>query len=159
MQLHKRYHTYIECIPISEKQGAFQVPGYFKKAMLEQGSEWNQNPKLIQLSETRTIRHAIPKGFAYFHVDFGSIVTSQTISTTLSTSEFYPPPKEQTKTVGYAHTIENERKFPRCFAHEILGSMLDVHPGEWLKPKFQPRSKQIEQTQKFIGQWKEYLKQ
>lgn len=66
---------------------------YLQKAINESEGEWSDNRKLLELNASNgDIRRALPKGFAYFAIDFG----------------LQP---------GYAHIIEDEQRFPRNFAH------------------------------------------
>jgi len=44
--LKKQKHTFIECIPLSRNMG-MEAPLYFKKAILESESEWQQHKKII----------------------------------------------------------------------------------------------------------------
>ena len=61
----------------------------WQKAIDESEQEWAQNTKLVDLSK-KNIRHAVPKGFPYFAVDFGM-------------------------QGGFAHVIEEEASFPHYF--------------------------------------------
>uniref|UniRef100_A0A8D0H720 CWF19-like protein 2 n=1 Tax=Sphenodon punctatus TaxID=8508 RepID=A0A8D0H720_SPHPU len=88
MSLKKRYHMVYECIPLPKEVGDM-APIYFKKAIMESDEEWAMNKKLIDLS-AKDIRKSVPKGLPYFSVDFGL-------------------------QGGFAHVIEDEHKFPRCF--------------------------------------------
>lgn len=67
---------------------------------MESDKEWSDNQKLIDLSKLKKpdIRHAIPKGFSYFSVDFG----------------LQP---------GFAHVIESEDHFPSHFAQVFFLSL------------------------------------
>ena len=56
------------------------------------------------------IRKTIPAGFAYFAVEFG--IGGQ----------------------GFAHIIEDERKFPAYFGKEVIGGMVDAEPNLWRRP-------------------------
>lgn len=58
--------------------------------------EWSTNAKLLETSAKKPLKQTVPKGFPYFHVEFG--VTS-----------------------GMVHVIEDEQKFPRDFGREVLG--------------------------------------
>lgn len=77
----------------------FYVPFLPQKAIQESESEWNQNKKLVDLSG-RDVRRAVPKGFPYFAVDFGS-------------------------SPGYAHVIEDEVLFPQYFG-QVRRDSLDA---------------------------------
>ncbi|XP_060532592.1 CWF19-like protein 2 homolog [Cylas formicarius] len=129
MMFHKHPHMVIECIPIS-KEHADMAPMYFKKAIDESETDWAQNKKLVSL-KGRDVRKAIPKGLPYFFVSFGL---------------------EE----GYAHVIEDERIFPKNFAQEIIGGMLDLHHSKWLKPKRQMFKDQSDRVVQFSNEWKEF---
>ena len=63
-----RPHTRMECIPLPVEV-AESAPIYFKKAISEAGSEWSDNPKLVD-TKGKGIRRSIPEGFPYLHVEF-----------------------------------------------------------------------------------------
>eukprot|EP00743_Colponemidia_sp_Colp-15_P010631 GILK01011738.1.p1 GENE.GILK01011738.1~~GILK01011738.1.p1 ORF type:complete len:743 (-),score=142.08 GILK01011738.1:2773-4923(-) len=108
MQLSQQRHTYLEVYPVANEV-ADLAPIYFKKAIQESDAEWGTH---IQLIDTRGkgVRRALPKSFAYFHVDFDG-------------------------TGGFAHVIEDERRFKRDFAREVIGGMLELEPEQYLRPK------------------------
>lgn len=127
--LHKFPHMSIECVPLSKEAGDM-APIYFKKAIDECETEWTQNKKLISL-KGRDVRKAIPKGLSYFFVSFGL---------------------EE----GYAHVIEDEELFPKNFAQEIIGGMLDIHHSKWRKPKRQSFEEQSSRMLVFTKIWKDF---
>ncbi|XP_074650677.1 CWF19-like protein 2 [Tubulanus polymorphus] len=129
--MHLKYqpHMCVECIPLSKELGDM-APIYFKKAIMETGSEWAQNKKVVDLSQ-KDIRHAVPKGFPYFSVDFGL-------------------------QGGYAHVIEDEKEFPRYFGKEIIGGMLDVEPRLWRKQQKESFDQQRKNVLQFAEWWKPY---
>ncbi|KAF1411017.1 CWF19-like protein 2, partial [Spheniscus mendiculus] len=88
MSMKKRYHMVYECIPLPKEVGDV-APIYFKKAIMESDEEWSVNKKLIDLS-SKDVRKSVPKGLPYFSVDFGL-------------------------QGGFAHVIEDQRKFPHYF--------------------------------------------
>lgn len=106
------------------------APIYFKKAIDESETEWAQNKKLVSLKD-RDVRRAIPKGLPYFSVSFGM-------------------------NEGFAHVIEDERLFPRNFAQEIIGGMLDLHHSKWRKPVRQSFDVQSKRVLQFSDEWKEF---
>lgn len=130
MGLHRHPHMRIECIPMPKSVGEL-APIYFKKAIDESEKEWASNKKLISL-RGRDVRRAVPKGLPYFSVSFG--VDDE----------------------GFAHVIEDEKDFPRNFAQEIVGGMLDLHHSKWRKPKRQKFDEQSERVRKFSKQWREF---
>ncbi|KOC59276.1 CWF19-like protein 2 [Habropoda laboriosa] len=126
---YKFTHMKLDCIPLPKEVGEL-APMYFKKALLECETEWSMNKKVIDL-EHKDVRHAIPNGLSYFMVEF-----------------------ETNK--GYAHVIEDEHLFPKNFAEEIIGGMLDLDHDVWRKPKRENLDQQREKTLKFLEVWKKY---
>ncbi|KAM0729681.1 CWF19-like protein 2 [Formica fusca] len=122
-------HMQLECIPLPKETGE-SAPLYFKKALLECETEWSINKKIVDLKD-KDIRHAVPNGLSYFMVEFAS----------------HP---------GYAHVIEDEEMFPKNFAEEIIGGMLDVDCNLWRKPKRQSFDEQRAKMLKFTEIWKKY---
>ncbi len=96
MELSKQRHIFIECIPIP-RADAEQAPIYFKKALLESESEWAQHKKIID-TRGKSVKRCIPAGFPYFSVEFGM-------------------------GGGFAHVIEDEKRFSRYF-----GRVTEVSP-------------------------------
>lgn len=129
ISLHKFPHMYIECVPLPKEEGDV-APIYFKKAIDECEMEWSQNKKLISL-KNRDVRKAVPKGLPYFSVSFGN---------------------EE----GYAHVIEDEQLFPKNFAQEIIGGMLDIHHRKWRKPLRQNFEEQSKRVLHFSNIWKDF---
>ncbi|XP_043253337.1 CWF19-like protein 2 [Colletes gigas] len=122
-------HMQLECVPLPKEIGE-SAPMYFKKALLECETEWSMNKKIINL-EHKDVRRAIPNGLSYFMVEF-----------------------ETDK--GYAHVIEEEHMFPKNFAEEIIGGMLDLDHDMWRKPRKENFDQQREKVLKFSEIWKKY---
>ncbi|XP_033322496.2 CWF19-like protein 2 [Megalopta genalis] len=125
----KFLHMQLECVPLPKEIGEL-IPIYFKKALLECETEWSMNKKVINL-ERKDVRQAIPNGLSYFMVEF-----------------------EIDK--GYAHVIEDENMFPKTFAKEIIGGMLDLNHDVWRKPKGENFDRQREKVLKFLETWKKF---
>ncbi|KAI0712218.1 CwfJ C-terminus 1-domain-containing protein-like protein [Earliella scabrosa] len=123
-------HTYIECVPLPWDQFE-QIPGYFKESILMSEAEWSQHKKLIDFSSRPGgFRRAMVPNLPYFMVQFD-----------------YKGEK------GYGHVIEGTSEvsangdedidegekgggeFPRWFAAEIIGNLLDVEPRRWRRPR------------------------
>lgn len=125
-------HTYIECVPLPWEHFD-TLPGYFKESILMSEVEWSQNKKLIDFSERRGgFRRAMVPNLPYFMVQFD-----------------YKGEK------GYGHVIEGTSEaadvgdedgaideggkgsgeFPRYFAAEIIGNILDLEPRKWRRPR------------------------
>ncbi|XP_011298323.1 CWF19-like protein 2 [Fopius arisanus] len=129
MGLHKYPHMQLECVPMPEDIGAM-APMYFKKALLECEMEWSTNKKLVDLSK-KDVKQSIPKGLPYFTVDFGDHG-------------------------GFAHVIEDEKHFPRNFAQEIIGGMMDLDSSMWRKPRRENFESQRNKVIKFAEKWRKY---
>ena len=101
-----------------------------QKAIQECESEWSQNKKLVEL-KNRNVRKAIPKGLPYFSVDFGL-------------------------DSGFAHVIEDEQSFPRNFAYEIVGGMMELDHSIWRKQKQDDFKTQRDKVMTFLKTWGPY---
>eukprot|EP00095_Tigriopus_kingsejongensis_P003050 maker-scaffold101_size371023-snap-gene-0.17 protein:Tk03050 transcript:maker-scaffold101_size371023-snap-gene-0.17-mRNA-1 annotation:"cwf19-like protein 2" len=119
-------HMIVECVPIPRESGDM-APMFFQKAIQECEMEWSDNKKLIHLKD-KSLKRSVPKGLPYFHVDFGL-------------------------DSGFAHVIEDEELFPRNFAQEIIGGMLDLEPRLWRNPKKEPFEAQKIKVLAFGAKW------
>uniref|UniRef100_A0A1B6EDH0 Cwf19-like C-terminal domain-containing protein n=1 Tax=Clastoptera arizonana TaxID=38151 RepID=A0A1B6EDH0_9HEMI len=122
-------HMVLHCVPMAKETGDL-APIYFKKAIMESEKEWSNNKKIVDLSG-KNVRLAVPKGLPYFAVDFG----------------LQP---------GYAHVIEDEKLFPKNFAQEIIGGMLDLDHSLWRKPRKEKLEQQTKKVIQFTKQWKDF---
>ncbi|KAI0766423.1 CwfJ C-terminus 1-domain-containing protein-like protein [Trametes elegans] len=123
-------HTVIEAVPVPWEQFEL-IPGYFKESILMSETEWSQHKKLIDFSaRPGGFRRAMVPNLPYFMVQFD-----------------YKGEK------GYGHVIEGTSEasgngeedvdegekgggeFPRWFAAEIIGNLLDVEPRRWRRPR------------------------
>ncbi|KAL1516681.1 hypothetical protein ABEB36_000561 [Hypothenemus hampei] len=129
MGFHRYPHMVLECIPL-ESEEASMAPMYFKKAIDESETEWSQNKKLVSL-KNRDVRQAIPKELSYFSVAFG-------------------------RDEGFAHVIEDEQLFPKNFAQEIIGGMLDLDHSLWRRPVKQSFDMQSKRALAFTDEWKAF---
>ncbi|XP_040903043.1 CWF19-like protein 2 isoform X2 [Toxotes jaculatrix] len=129
MNPRRRQHMVLECIPLPRELGDM-APIYFKKAIMECDEEWAMNKKIVDLS-SKDIRQAVPRGLPYFAVDFGL-------------------------QGGFAHVIENEKKFPHYFGKEVVGGMMDLEPRRWRKPIRENFDDQRKKVLQFAQWWKPY---
>ncbi|XP_056613355.1 CWF19-like protein 2 isoform X2 [Triplophysa dalaica] len=129
MNLKRHFHMVYECVPLPKELGDM-APIFFKKAIMESDEEWAMNKKVVDLS-SKDIRRAVPRGLPYFSVDFGL-------------------------QGGFAHVIENEKKFPHYFGKEILGGMLDLEPRRWRKPIRENFDDQRKKVLAFAQWWKPF---
>ncbi|KIY45639.1 hypothetical protein FISHEDRAFT_48891 [Fistulina hepatica ATCC 64428] len=123
-------HTVIECVPLPWE--VFDIiPGYFKESILTAEAEWSTHKKLIDFSaRPGGFRRAMVPNLPYFMVQFD-----------------YKGEK------GYGHVIEGSSEaldeqegavdegakgggdFPKYFAGEIIGNVLELEPRKWRRPK------------------------
>ncbi|OJA13897.1 hypothetical protein AZE42_11691 [Rhizopogon vesiculosus] len=109
------------------------IPAYFKESILASEAEWSTHKKLIDFSaRPGGFRRAMVPNLPYFMVQFD-----------------YKGEK------GYGHVIEGTGEsaaageedgaldegekgggeFPRYFAGEIIGNVLDLEPRQWMRPR------------------------
>jgi len=132
MNLKRQYHIFIECIPMPQSL-ALQSDLYFKKAITESETEWQSHKKLYD-TRGKGLVSSIPPGFPYFHVDF-------------------PNPLGKG---GFAHIVEDEKKFSHHFGREVVGGMLELDSDTWLGKQKTPYKVQCEQVMQFVEIWKKF---
>ncbi|KAI0720519.1 CwfJ C-terminus 1-domain-containing protein-like protein [Cerioporus squamosus] len=144
MSIKAQRHTYIECVPLPWDQFEL-LPGYFKESILMSETEWSQHKKLIDFSSRPGgFRRAMVPNLPYFMVQFD-----------------YKGEK------GYGHVIEGTSEasgngeedvdegekgggeFPRWFAAEIIGNLLDIEPRKWRRPRRMELWQNKERVKKF----------
>ncbi|CAH2090395.1 unnamed protein product [Euphydryas editha] len=128
-RLHRYPHMVINCIPLPRDVGDM-ASIYFKKALLECETEWSMNKKVVDL-KGKDIRKGIPKGLPYFWIDFGM-------------------------DPGFAHVIEDQQLFPKTFAEEIIGGMLDLDHTLWKNPQREYGDVQRKKVIEFVNDWKPF---
>jgi hypothetical protein len=79
----------------------------------------------------KDIRRGVPKGLPYFWVDFGL-------------------------DSGFAHVIEEEKYFPKNFAQEIIGGMMELDHHLWRKQKVDDFKVQKNKVMEFLKMWEPY---
>ncbi|KAH7926464.1 hypothetical protein BV22DRAFT_1008965 [Leucogyrophana mollusca] len=125
-------HTVIECVPLPWEHFD-DIPQYFKESILASEAEWSQHKKLIDFSaRPGGFRRAMVPNLPYFMVQF-----------------------DHKGEKGYGHVIEGTGDsaaagdedgaldegekgggdFPRYFAGEIIGNVLDIQARRWLRPR------------------------
>ncbi|XP_026493873.2 CWF19-like protein 2 homolog [Vanessa tameamea] len=130
-RLHRCPHMVLNCVPLPRDIGDM-ASIYFKKALMECEAEWSMNKKVVDL-KGKNIRKGIPKGLPYFWIDFGM-------------------------DPGFAHVIEDQQLFPKTFAEEIIGGMLDLDHTLWKNPQREYTDLQRKKVVEFIKDWKPFEK-
>ncbi|XP_065203175.1 CWF19-like protein 2 homolog [Planococcus citri] len=120
-------HMVLHCVPVPYESGNL-APIYFKKAIQECEKEWAINKKLVEYKKM-DIRKSVPKELPYFMVNFGM-------------------------DNGFAHVIEEEQYFPKNFAQEIIGGMLDLDHLIWRKQHADDFETQCKKVNAFKELWK-----
>ncbi|CAH8588608.1 unnamed protein product [Schistosoma rodhaini] len=129
-----RHHTQVECIPVP-KNLYKSLPAYFKKALSEIGSEWDQNRRLITLKPGGSGAYgAIPPKFAYLAVEFG------------------------TTNGGFARILDEEHEISSYSGREIIAGALDKEPRLWRKPKLENFEHLRQKVVTFENLWHTYDK-
>ncbi|GAA5943623.1 CWF19 family protein [Sporobolomyces koalae] len=126
-------HSYIEAIPIPFDIFD-QLPIYFQEAISTSESEWSQHKKLITFSSGRPFRRALVPNLPYFMVQFdykGENGFGHIIEGVDDAPERDLDGEERRGEVGE----KGGGEFPRYFAQEIIGNLLDLPPKAWRKPK------------------------
>lgn len=125
-------HTFIECVPLPWEQYD-DIPQYFKESILASETEWSQHKKLIDFSKRPGgFRRAMVPNLPYFMVQFdhkgergyGHVIEGTGESA--AAGEEDGPVDEGDKGGG---------EFPRYFAGEIIGNVMDVEPRRWRRPR------------------------
>ncbi|KAE9405759.1 hypothetical protein BT96DRAFT_915963 [Gymnopus androsaceus JB14] len=141
-------HTYVECVPV--EWGVWEaLGGYFKESILSSGSEWSTHRKLIDFS-TRPggFRRSMVPNLPYFMVQFdykgekgfGHVIESEggggrnkgkgKVGFGLEGED------EEDDVLGMEGTGEKGGgEFPRYFAAEIIGNVLEIEPRKWRRPR------------------------
>ncbi|XP_050677446.1 CWF19-like protein 2 homolog [Leptidea sinapis] len=130
-RLHRYPHLIINCVPLPRDVGDM-ASIYFKKALLDCEAEWSMNKKVVDL-KGKNIRKCVPKGLPYFWIDFGM-------------------------DPGFAHVIEDQQLFPKTFAEEIIGGMLDLDHTIWNNPQREYGDLQRKKVVEFVNDWKPFEK-
>ncbi|KAF0698419.1 Aste57867_10948 [Aphanomyces stellatus] len=129
----KKRHTVIECVALPRETAA-DVPLFFKQAILECDEEWSTHKKIIDTSG-KGVKRAIPKNFAYFHVEW-------------PIQNNGAPPTYG----GYGHIIEDAAQFPADFGMDTIAGMLEVDPPRY--GRYHPSlAAENERVRRFVELW------
>ncbi|KDQ62188.1 hypothetical protein JAAARDRAFT_30088 [Jaapia argillacea MUCL 33604] len=128
----KQNHTFIECIPVPWEQFE-EVPAYFRESILTSETEWSQHRKLIDFSaRPGGFRRAMVPNLPYFMVQFdykGEKGYGHVIEGTGEVAD------EGDEEGGIDEGAKGGGEFPRYFAGEIIGNLLELEPRRWRHPK------------------------
>lgn len=131
VDIEKVDHTQIECIPI-DGELIEDCKMYFHKALSDSDVKWSQHKKIISTVEKRgAIIKVIPEGFSYIHIDFEG-------------------------RGGYAHVIEEPKKFQYNMASEVIGGVLGLDKIEIKMMETRPIAQKLEMAKKIKADFKNY---
>ena len=77
---------------------------------MQSDTEWTSHKKVINTSKSRYIKHSIPAKFSYFHVEICTLNKAKT---------------------GYAHIIEDAKKFSPHFGEDVINDLLGNPPSRF----------------------------
>ena len=137
LSLREQKHTYIEAVPVPSDLFD-EIPAYFHVALSEVESEWVDHAKVIKFSEARPFQRSMVSRLPYFMIQwdykgqrsYGHVIESRDDEASLTSSArrgFEEPTYDDGDHVGGG-------AFPRWFAQEILGNLLDLPPVRWRAP-------------------------
>lgn len=133
ISLKHQKHTCIEAVPVPFDLFD-EIPAYFAEAIDNSEQEWSQHKKRIIFSSARPFRRSLVPNLPYFAVQwdykgekgYGHVIEGVDDA----------PDRDAD---GYEQQTESGEKgggeFPRWFATEIIGSMLELEPRQWRKPR------------------------
>ena len=128
--MESRRHTVIDCRPLP-KDEFLDAPIYFKKAILESDEEWASHKKLYDSRGGKPIAQLIPKGFPYFHVEFGL-------------------------DGGFAHVIEDREQFPEQFGKSVICGILQEPADIVLRNRVQSKEEEWKRVKAFLTCYKAF---
>nr|XP_019014591.1 cell cycle control protein cwf19 [Kwoniella pini CBS 10737]OCF53372.1 cell cycle control protein cwf19 [Kwoniella pini CBS 10737] len=131
-------HTYIEAIPIPFE--LFEdLPQFFKESILNSEGEWTQNKKLIDFSLKKGgFRNLMVSNLPYFMCQFdykGEKGFGHIIEGLNESGSGIGKSQGEENQSDLGGVAGKEDEFPRYFAAEIIGNLLDLEPRKWRKPK------------------------
>ncbi|RWS10057.1 CWF19-like protein 2 isoform X2 [Dinothrombium tinctorium] len=101
----------------------------------KQSGDRSSNVKCVTIAqkvkdENLSLKQMVPNGLSYFWVTFGD------------------------SNIGFAHVIEDERRFPKYFGQEVIGGLLDIEPMKWRSKNKQTFEQQLQRITDVKSLWK-----
>ncbi|KAJ3758310.1 CwfJ C-terminus 1-domain-containing protein-like protein [Lentinula raphanica] len=165
-------HSFIECVPV-EWEVWEVLGGYFKESILSSGSEWSTHRKLIDFAaRSGGFRRSMVPNLPYFMVQFdykgekgyGHVIESEGGGSAAKNrgknkvGHGLGDDEEADDVLGMEGTGEKGGgEFPRYFAAEIIGNVLELEPRKWRRPrKVLGGSRDKERIQQFRVMYERY---
>lgn len=138
LSLRQQKHTYIEAVPIPNDAFA-ELPAYFKTSLSEVESEWSDHKQIIYFSEERPFQRSMVSKLPYFMIQwdykgqrgYGHIIESRDDEHGYRQAG---PNNDDEAVYGDGDHLGGSG-FPKYFAQEIIGSLLDLEPYKWRRPR------------------------
>ncbi|KAK4047673.1 Pre-mRNA-splicing factor cwf19 [Microbotryomycetes sp. JL221] len=133
INLKQQRHTCIECVPVSFDLFD-ELPSYFKEAIDTSEQEWSQHKKRIDFTSSRPFRRSMVSNLPYFMVQFdykGEKGFGHVIEGIDDEPEYDQDGQELKGELGQ----QGSGQFPKWFAQEIVGNLIDLEPRKWRKPR------------------------
>lgn len=128
-------HMVMHCIPV-KKEVEKDAPLYIQNEMISISDEWQATNRKIINTSKKGINKSVPKGFPYCHIEWSDITGPSG---------------------GYAHSIENEKEFPRDFALDVISGMITGHAFNFdRKLKETTYEEQKQNVLKFLDKWESF---
>ncbi|KAM0790527.1 hypothetical protein ACM66B_003397 [Microbotryomycetes sp. NB124-2] len=133
INLKHQKHTSIECLPVPFELFD-ELPSYFKEAIDTSEQEWSQHKKRIDFRPSRPFRRSMVPNLPYFMVQFdykGEKGFGHVIEGVDDGPEHDQDGQELRGEMGE----QGSGQFPKWFAQEIVGNLIELEPRRWRKPK------------------------
>ncbi|ORY55951.1 CwfJ C-terminus 1-domain-containing protein-like protein [Leucosporidium creatinivorum] len=129
---HQR-HTCIEAVPIPFDLFD-EIPAYFSEAIENSEQEWSQHKKRIVFTSARPFRRSLVPNLPYFMVQF-DYKGEKGYGHIIEGIDDAPTRDADGEEIRGEFGDQGAGAFPRWFATEIIGSMLELEPRAWRKPR------------------------
>ncbi|PWN20237.1 hypothetical protein BCV69DRAFT_312843 [Microstroma glucosiphilum] len=153
VSLKQQRHTVIEALPL-EKDLLSSLPGNFRQELMNVESDWSQHHKVISFTPDRPFRRAMVPQLPYFMIQFdhkGEKGYGHVIEGAEAGEAF-----EQQDEYAMSEAAMGGGKFDRWFAAEVIGSLLDLEPRAWRKPRRLDHRAGSELLARFEKEWEPF---
>lgn len=147
-------HTYLECVGLPQDL-ADDLPAYFREELMQTGDEWSQHRKIIPFTADRPMRRSLVPNLPYFAVLFdyrgtsgiGHVIEAPDIDRDMDNNS----EEQKDGIMGLERAA-----FPRNFAAQLLGTLLDREPRVWRRPRRLDNKAHKARQAQFTNLWSPY---
>lgn len=149
----RQSHSFIECVPVPWEVYD-TLPGYYRESILNSEAEWSTHKKLIDFSKRPGgFRRSMVPNLPYFMVSwdykgekgYGHVIEG--------------PVTADDQDDGYGGGEEGEKgggEFPRWFAGEVIGNVMELEPRRWRRPRKIDFGRSKTRVKEFRVRWAKY---